>query len=256
MKHTQRRSKRAIYRDVLWTLLRNGAESEDQKQTGGGKRLKCPVQEGIIIVDGYRYRYTCWVDENTFVFNGGSGKPCFVLHTFPNSTDGILADFIRNGKCSIDPGATTKHAGAAALALAKQLGVKQLRLTDNSSKYISASSSFIVSDMEFLSMGKTWYETFLPIQPAPSDRAFIEAARIRVHQNTWDDVFTCLKMKHPDISIPVDIEDIDTTASGSAMIVFQRIKEAKTTFFVDYKRDLPICSGFDSLRGTDWIAYL
>jgi hypothetical protein len=143
MKRTHRRSKRAIERDVLWTLLRNGAESEDQKQTGG--------KAGIIIVDGYRYRYTCWVDENTFVFNG---SPCFVLHTFPNSTDGVLADFIRNGKCSIDPGATTKHAGAAALALAKQLGVKQLRLTDNSSKYISASSSFIVSDMEFLSMGK------------------------------------------------------------------------------------------------------
>ena len=259
MRRTKRRPHRAIERDVLWTLLRSGIEPTQpgigSTQSGGG-RLKCPIKEGIITVDGFRYKYTCYVDQNTYVFNGGMGRPCFVLHTYPNSTDGLLADFIRSGTCSIDPGATTKHAGRAAFALAKELGVKELRLTDNSSKHISPTKAFVVSDMEFLSLGKTWYETFLPIVPEPSAQSYIEIARVRVHQNTWADVFTCLTLRFPTIEIPVAVDDIDTSAPGSAMIVFQRIKNAKSDFFADYRWGLTQCNGFDSLHGSSWIAYL
>lgn len=250
---THRRSRRALERDVLWTLLHHGVEPTTQK---GGARRRCPVEEGIISVNGASYKYSCHVDGNTYVINGGNRRPCFVLHMYPDNTQALLLDIMRSGTCSIDPGATTKHAGTAAFALAKELGATRIILTDNSTKHLTDTSAFVVSDMEFLSSGRTWYETFLPIRPVPHLQAGVERFRNTVRQNSWDTVLNCLRELHPDIVVPVSADGIDTSAPGSAMLMFRRLKAARTIFFADYRWELPSCSGIMTLQGSQWIADL
>ena len=85
--------------------------------------------------------------------------------------------------------------------------------------------------------------------------AKVEKWRNTVRTNKWSDVYTCLRTANPDIVIPVDISDIDVTLPGSAMLVYQRIKEANTDFFADVDDDdLMKCNDIGALYGMTWIA--
>jgi hypothetical protein len=210
---------------------------------------------GIISANGYRYKYNCEeYDEDTWIFSGGNGRPCFLLEILPSERAANLMSLERDPKCSMNIGATTKSAGKAAFALAVERGVKTITLTDNASKPMRPgdTAKFVVSDMEFLSYGKSWYETFLPVVPV--DSHIIERWRNTVRTNSWTAVYTCLKQHHPDVEIPVSLENVDVDSPGSAMEIFRRIKDARTDFFVKYRWSLPLCSGIQSLYGTNWIA--
>jgi len=159
-------------------------------------------------------------------------------------------------KCAITTDAPIQAAGMAAFALAKERGVSHIALTDNSSKSLPGGKKFSVVDTSFLTTGKTWYESFLPIIPTKPLASAIARWRQIVITNTWSNVFACLLQDRPDIQIPVDISDIDITTVGSAMVVLRRIKEARTDFFADYRYELPKCSSIGSLHGSEWEAFL
>jgi hypothetical protein len=248
------RARRAI--DMALYIHGVNTPSLNRRIQRGGARVRCGRREGIIEADGFRYRYYCYEDdENTLIFNGGSGRPCFVLSIEPAKKTALLIPLERNPSCSMDTGATTKTAGKAAFALAAERGVRTITLTDNATRPVG-DKKFVVSDMEFLSEGKSWYETFLPVKPSGADANDIEVSRITVQTNTWTTVYACLRQRHPDIVIPVSLAGIEPTKPGSAMEVFRRIKQAKGDFFAEYRITLPICSGIPSLFGTTWVAQL
>lgn len=220
------------------------------------KTVKCEKERGIIAVDDVRYPYYCFEDDpHTLVFNGGlrDKRPCFALHVYPETKRAVLVSLETSSTCSLDPDAeTVKTAGRAAFALAASLGVTEITLSDTAKKIIpGGGGEFIVSNMEFLTRGQSWYETFLPVKPEKN----IAKYRKRALTNTWDQVYKCLCAEEGHIvPIPVDISDINTGADGSAALVFQRIKEARTDFFARYANHLLECSGLVSLSGNVWIA--
>jgi hypothetical protein len=224
-------------------------------QIGGG-RARCKVKEGIVVQNGFRYRYTCHVEDGIYIrINGGARKPCFVLMLTPDHRTGILEDVATRSDCSLDPGSTMKIAGAAAFQLAREYGITRIELTDNSTKTLTSGKRFKLSTMKFLTTGQTWYESFLPIKPPPEKAAKVEQWRNIVRTNTWANVYACLRAANPGVVIPVDISDIDSTLPGSAMKVYQRIKESNTDFFADYDDELVSCNGMiGALHGMLWIA--
>jgi hypothetical protein len=231
---------------------RNGIDT----QRGGG-RARCEVKQGVVVADGFRFPYTCNInDKDTLIFTGGSGKPCFGLFVIPDMRMAELHDFVRTPTCSLDPTATIKSAGKAAFELARSLGLTRIDLTDNANKRLPNGSKFSLSVMSFLATGKTWYETFLPIQPEPDFVDTYARWRDTVMTNTWQTVFTCLQRVFPHITLDVNIDDIDIAAPGSAMTVFSRLKDAKTDFFALYGEDLIHCSGIGNIHGRTWYAQL
>lgn len=246
--------KQRYTRRRLGLLLQIHGVSVDPVQRGG---YRCPRKSGVVSADGFRYKYSCYeYDTNTLIFNGGNGRPCFILEVKPSNNSAALITLERNSRCSMDTGATTQTAGRAAFALAKEMGVTNIILTDTASKPLNPgdTDAFVVSDMEFLSQGKSWYETFLPVRPKEANT--IEDWRRRVLANTWSSVYACLIQNQPDIVIPVSIVDVPIEQPGSAMEVFRRIKESRTDFFMKYRLILPLCSGIQSLYGTSWVATL
>ena len=235
-----------IKRCILSYQARNGLEF-GINQSGGGQ----------ITVNGFRFPYIEY-DEGSYIAIRGrltkTSRPCFVLFIEKDNT--AILENLDKYKCSLDDGAESKHAAKAAFAIAKEKGITRIYLTDNSSKQIAPDTKFYLSDMYFLTSGQTWYESFLPIHLDKSEGIPIDSWREIVRTNTWASVFNNLKRKDLEITIPVDISDIDPNTSGSAMKVLNRIKDAKTDFFVRYKVNLPGASDIATLRGTRWIADL
>ena len=240
-------------------------------------RLQCKTTHGVILQDGFRYRYKCEkIGKTTLRIDGGSTAPCFVLMLHPDHKTGHLQDIAKRKGCSLDPSATMKAAGKAAFQVARDYGIRQIQLTDNSTKYLPSGKSFRLSVMKFLTTGQTWYESFLPVRPLSEKAAErFEQLRNIVRTNTWAEVYDCLLTNVPGIQIHVDISDIDSTLPGSAMTVLQRIsllqnnnlqqlanpcgkpqgaKEANTDFFADYGDILCTCSKIETTYGTEWIA--
>lgn len=247
----QTRRRRDHYRDAESVLRQHGIFH----QFGGN--VRCHVKRGTITVDGHTYRYRCIEEgDDTLIYSGGNTRPCFVLHIYPETREALLADIVRVPRCSVSADAPTQAAGLAAFALAKERGVTHITLTDNSAKSLPSGKKFSVVDTLFLTTGKTWYESFLPIQPVSTLATAIARWRNTVQTNTWDAVFACLTHDRPDIHIPVNLSDIDTSAAGSAMAVLRRIKDARTDFFADYRYELPKCSGVGNLHGSEWEAFL
>jgi hypothetical protein len=59
--------------------------------------------------------------------------------------------------------------------------------------------------------------------------------------------------KYKTVVVPPGVtDDIDTSASGSAMIVLTRIKQKQTDFFAVYEAELIPCSGVGSIYGWTW----
>jgi hypothetical protein len=223
----------------------------------GGARIKCRKDYTVVEANGFRYPVTCEeIDSKTLLINGGNKRPCFGVFILSNSGEAELHDFVRSDTCSLDTGATTQTAGKAAFKVSKDYGVKHILLTDNSNRLLPSGKKFNLSLMYFLTSGRTWYESFLPIYPDPSFATSFNQWRNTVATNTWDQVQTCLRKYYTEVIIPVSIDNIDTSAPGSAMEVFRRIKDARTDFFADYGTNLANCSGIGDPQGKVWHADL
>jgi hypothetical protein len=229
-------------------------------QTGGGRQrgVRCPIREGIVETNGFRYKYECIEDdENTILFRGGGKRPCFLLHIRPAEKEAVLLGFERALNCSLNDHAPIKSAARAAFELARQRGVQHFELSDEATRDSSLGKRFVLSDMEFLTSGVAWYESCLPVRPVAAAIPLVESWRSNASRITWQTVSECLQTQFPSFVCPVPLDDIDVTKEGSGMAVFSRIKAAKTDFFSDYRYALPSCIGAKgSLFGVVWEASL
>ena len=229
---------------MLGHILRHESQRDDI-QTGGG------------IVSGNSVRYDYRTGRNALgvsVFYGGrtkGKKECFLLLLNPDKTADI--QWLENAAdCALDPNGSGKSMVRAVLNLARQRGARSIALMDTSKKTLANNKGFRLSNMYFLTTGQTWYESLIPGLYPQEKEDKVALWRQKVQTNTWEDVHRQLG----DISIPVDISDIDASQPGSAMIVLRRIKEAGGDFFAEHEDDLLLASGIGNLHGLSWEAPL
>jgi hypothetical protein len=215
-------------------------------------------QAGGAIVEGdgvrYDYRTDLKREHGTVIFRGGrkaGRKECFMLMIERDKT-ATLHSLNQAADCALDPNGSGRSMVAAALNLARQRGATKIGLSDISTKRITKDKSFHLSNMYFLTTGRTWYESIIPGLRPVEKAALIERWRQTAITNTWADVAARLGP----VPLPVSIADIDIRAPGSAMAVLQRIKAAGADFFVDYEDDLLLASGIGNLHGRAWEAPL
>lgn len=235
---------KAAYRAILVALSRSGYD---------GTYTPIQIGGGTVEVNGFRYRYRD-IEGGVTIIGGRvpSKRPCFIL--LFDTTTAILQSIESGYDCSLDQGATSKHTVLAVAHLAKERGATRLMFTDNSTKYIAEDTYFRLSNMYFLTTGKTWYESILPCQlVVPHDAVKIEKWRQRVITNTWNTVYTCLKKEFPFLDIQTGL---DGESEGSAMRVLHSLKTDNTDFFAKYEAELLNCSGIGSLHGLDWVCNL
>ncbi len=205
------------------------------KQTGGA----------LIHVRGHpiHIRESDDEEENTYVYiYGGETKPCFRLELqTTNSGEATLGEIIRRNDCFLDYNQDARDIVRAAYQVARDRGVHTLSFSDTSA--IRCPQRIILSDLSFLTTGKTWYETILPLQC--TDCKNLEEYRQLVSTNTWRTV------GHADITIP----GVDIDAPGSAMAVLAAMKKDGQFcwFFSNEMENLIRRSGIVSLFGKSWV---
>ena len=180
-------------------------------------------------------------------------QPCFIMRITPGGTSVLIS--ISSGKlCFTDKVDDSPGIVLVSLEIAKLKGAKTFEFTDNSTKKVNG-AKFKLSDLSFLTTGKTWYERILPGIKVNDkyERADLEDSRYIVLSNTWNKVYTNLSSKG--INIDFDTEGIDCDKSGSAKEVLSRAKNSKkySTFFQENMGALIKSSGISSVHGLTWI---
>lgn len=214
--------------------------------------------QGIVSANGFNYNYI--EDYTAGAYTIYAGRPrlksdCFLLFVNPDKV-AVLHSMRQSKDCAFQDNATSYNLLHAAMQLAKEKGATRIELTDVANKRLPYEKSFRLSTMYFLTTGRTWYETYGDFHPIAADEPDVSMWRHMALTNQWNKVYSCLKKQIPDITIPVDISDIDGRAKGSAMEVFRRIKDARSSFFADYQRALMICSKIGPLESITWYADL
>jgi hypothetical protein len=139
---------------------------------------------------------------------------------------------------------------------------KQLVLQDNLQKLGKTNNKpFSLADMYFLAHGKTWYES--KFEGLQSDKS-IENYRQKVLENTWSSIMKTIQTEYPEIYslIKLHFDPIeekvfpireDSTKNGSAMVMFQYVKDNRFcepfTLWLDY---FIIGSKVPSLFASTW----
>jgi hypothetical protein len=215
------------------------------------------VGGGIISQNGFRYDYREFPMEDIIEIRGGRKKgkqECFLLLLNPEDKSAVLQGFKAGEDCSLDGGATTKNMLKAAFKMATEKGATSIFIDDTAKKYIDDERYFYLSDMYFLTSGYTWYESAgVGVHPGAEDMYQVDIWRETARTNTWASVSSRMK---PSPVVPVDISDIDVTAPGSAMRVFNRIKDTKSDFFVKYKNTIMTASNIGPIGRIQWVADL
>jgi hypothetical protein len=218
-------------------------------QFGGGIK-----SQGIVSANGFQYNYDQDYEAGVYTIYGGRPRrktECFLLFVNKDKT-AELHSMRHSADCALQDNANSRNLLHAALALAKERGAHRIELTDVANKHLLSGKSFRLSNMYFLTTGRTWFETYGGFRPIATDERDVSGWRQQVLTNRWGRVFACLRNKLPTITIPVDISDIDGDAKGSAMEVLRRIKEARTSFFADYERALLECSKIGAMETVTW----
>jgi hypothetical protein len=242
-------------------------------------------------IDGKQYYYYTQTDSFARqIYVGGHSigdRACVVVSIEPHSRVAELQTFESGDHCSVDGSATAQDNLRVALFLAKRERVTRLKLTDEAGKTIDGAGGspvkldlshmyflatgkswyeagktidgaggspvkFDLSHMYFLATGKSWYEAYIE-NLVPEDPILVGIWREYVYTNTWDSVLAALQRRAPEgVGVPVPTDDVDTAAAGSAMIIFRRIKEARTDFFARYNSFLPDATRVGPLKGSKW----
>ncbi len=227
------------------------------KQQGGGTY----EAQNMVEVDGKRYLYTYTVtkDETKYVVYRKKGRQCFIMYLFDDEESkgkkmAVLESLDQFTDCSLDNGATGKHLFLAAIQILKDReDVSYVELNDKSGKNLPNGKRIPLADMTFVCTGKTWYGSIVSL--IPQDPVLFNDSLYKIQKISWDGIYHCLQNKIPGFIIPVTTTGINTTEPGSAMKVFQRIKEAKTDFFADYMSYIIACIGYSSMKGSSWRYY-
>jgi hypothetical protein len=200
-------------------------------------------------IHGHPIEYNVSADARSIFVRGGHKplvSPCFVVEIDrADPTSAILQEVERrDGRCFTDEHVDSRNVVRAAAGIARQHGVRTLRLTDWS--YILCPEKVHLADLAFLTTGHTWYESALPgLRCVSPEGKRLEEFRELARSNTWRQVGVGL----------MAVTGVDIEAPGSAMAVLSAMKTDRgfCWFFAEHMADLLRRSGIDSLKGTDWV---
>jgi hypothetical protein len=222
------------------------------------KWKRSQIGGAYISYKGHPIQYRTSINGNAIIFGGrnmsetSNARPCFMLDI---SVNAILLSIERGNDCFLDGYTDTKGIIKVAMYLARKHGATTMSLTDNST--ISCPEKVKLSDLSFLTSGKTWYESAIPwLVPDDSNiRAQLPIWRNRALTNTWYDVAEALRNDNTlTEKVIFDTTGIDIHASGSAMAVLDKAKQARThcRFFSNCMKNLLEASHVDTLHEQSW----
>ena len=180
-------------------------------------------------------------DSDTVYIHGGESQPCFELLL---DDEAVLSSVKRQIGCFMDDNPESRDIVRAAYKVAQMYGARTLTLTDNSS--IHCPETVLLSDLSFLTTGKTWYESILPLECRSFTREALEKYRERALSNTWRAV--------GDGMLDIEITGVDIEEPGSAAHVLGAMKQARSfcTFLHTEMAELLVRSRIPTMYGTEW----
>lgn len=230
-----------IRRYLFIRQLQNGKTPVPPKWTQSGG--------GIVKFNGHNIHVRETLDEtnNSLIFIS-AGLPCFMMEMNIETKTATLISLERGRTCFIDAHESSKDLVRVAAMIANNNGIHEIDLTDNST--LRCPHKIHMSDLLFLSTGKTWYESIFPLEYM-SEKP-IEHYRNLVHTNTWKDVLHRITLLR--FTCPFDTTGIDISKPGSAMSVFNRAKKDKQfcLYFSQMMDVLLVSSQITSLHGESW----
>ncbi len=209
-----------------------------------------------ITVKEKRYKYRVTEDGSHIVLRSSDTDVCFHIRIvpsieYPGKKMAILQTFHQYSSCSLDDDGTGKDLFLAVIKILRsRKDIATMELQDESYKELENGKRIPLADMYFVCTGKTWYGSIVTLTPL-NEELFHDSLQ-KLQTISWDTVFKCLQAKKPGLQLPVSIANMNTNSAGSAMKVFQRIKEAKTDFFADSMNSIISCIGYSSMKGTGW----
>ena len=222
------------------------------RQLGGVHRNHPYVHKGHTIY--YNTAPNVHGDPETIFINAGRGKgqkPCFNLAM----KDGVatLQSLDKATDCFDDDFDNSRELVIAAFSLAKSKGCTAFQLTDNSTKTCN-SYKFTLSDMYFVTTGRTWYESILPVNSTKYNEADMTSFRERVRSSTWTDVSAYL-ISHGS-TIDFDFPGLDPNKAGSCMEALNLIAKmrnvASCKFFKEQLKNIMDAHKIKTFHGTFW----
>lgn len=164
-------------------------------------------------------------DPETIFINAGRGKgknPCFNLAI----KDGVatLQSLDRGDDCFADGFDNSRDLVLAAFSLAKRMGCTAFQLSDNSTKSCH-SYKFTLSDMYFVTTGRTWYESILQVKIQKYTESKMDSFRKIVRTAKWADVSYYLISQGE--SFDFDFGGLDANMEGSSMEALNMIAKMR-----------------------------
>ena len=199
------------------------------------------------------------------IISTGYNNSCFILRIDTETNVASLNIINKSADCFNDESYdNSRDIVRAAYIIAKKKGCIRFELTDNSKIYCVPGKNIVsgygkdkdkiyLSDLYFLSTGKTWYESILKNLKPVKNIQLIEKNRIKVLTNTWDNVDKKLKNKFG-IFYNFNVKNISTDKIGSAIKVLKQTINEKIhcEFFSKHMSELLLASKIISLHGSDW----
>lgn len=224
------------------------------------------LRQNELIYFGHKINYTEYVskydDEKnpavTVIIDGANDadrRPCFSLSI--NDKLAILEPIKRRKSKWVDRFDTSKYTIKAAFQLAKEKGCTEFEIIDSfyTSRY---NTKYNLSDIYFLTHGRTWLESILPVIIKSSDESIVSIIRQRALSGTWQTILTYLL--ESGIIVDFDLAGIDFTAPGSAMEALKRIKDLNNDlsfkFFAKNGCHIIHANTVHSLNYTRWIVQI
>lgn len=236
-----------LERDFIRSLLIKD-ETKTTRQTGGSIET--------ISIGEHKLKYTLkvhtFLDKSIeiLVISFVNNTPCFRLSITPG--DNSVACLLSLDKeCFLDNYDNSRDLVKAAYIIAKNKGAKTLKITDNSTIYCP--DKVYLSNLSFLTTGKTWYESILDVYPAEDENNELATMRKRAFENKWIDVANNLLRK--DIVLPFSVKGIDINEQGSAMKVLAKAKNSKKfcNLFGKYMSEILLSSNIINFKGKEWL---
>ena len=189
---------------------------------------------------------------DTVIF-AGNDLPCFSIRIHKTG-EAVLESVTRRKDCFVDDHDNSKDLVRAAFQLAKNKGAKSLEISDNS--FIQCPEKVMLGDLYFLTTGKTWYESIIPLKS--NKMALIEKFRELVKSNTWSSVYSKLIIYNPSLKDYNFDFDTDANKVGSAMEILSELKKSRDhcKFFSENMNELLLSSGITTMCNFTWSASL
>jgi hypothetical protein len=204
-------------------FIKDGGRHIRWKQHGGGR----------VFVNGHPFNYRESVDGSSLTILGGNKTgytPCFAL-SLNNHTSVAWLQTIEKQQshqlCFADGHSDSRDIVRAAYLIAQERGMRTFGFTDLS--YIICPAKVYLSNLSFLTTGKTWYESILPGLEC-KDCDSIDEFRQRVATNTWRQVGHSL--------IDLDVQGVDIDAYVVVFCVVPLIASASRLHYMFLKMSM------------------